>query len=237
MPYKEPALAEMYVKVRFQPGGLASKKLIDLLPILKGQGQSEVEFAPMMEISPEETGTFKPKIRCWNEKRTHLIQLSTDQFIVNQTKPYLGWIPYLDFVRKSLGALEKAGIGKNFRDFTYGTVDHIIVPAEGFSLSHWVNCGGRFVPSYYKDVRLPSDLDIGQGFIEPDGENTQFHVRVRLEPPNMKIRIETAFARTVENEAALYPMLEKLHDEEYKAFEDIITDRVRIEVMKGKVKK
>jgi uncharacterized protein (TIGR04255 family) len=178
---------------------------------------------------------ISPRIRCWDSEKLRLVQLAQDMVIVNQTKKYLGWSTFMELITNAQKSLRSAGIAARYKSVALGTIDLFVVPRDGYFLGKWLNCDGDFIPRFYKDSTQACDIVLGLGFLDADRMNTQLNVRVRPKKDQVEIRFESAFDRALEPSDSVESMLERLHLESYKRFEALITDRVRNDIMQGKV--
>jgi len=233
--YKKPTLTEIYSEVFLKANTLPAKAWFDLVPLLKTTfPQVEVVYGGQISVTEgtQHIQTMIPKVRCWDEGRQELAQLSADQFIVNRVGNYLGWENF-----KAQFASVKKIVEENTSDFSpisisISTTDKITVPVESFSLGKYIRCDGEIVPKYYAGISTATDITNGRGIIGTDGVNRQFKLVVRSVGKSMVIQIQATFHNRLDGES-IDNTLEKLHDESNKFFESIITVTYRNDIMGG----
>lgn len=240
MGYRKPTLVETYTELHLLPETLTEARFFDVVPKLKDAGFTEIEFAtaglrvdvrPGASPRPRET----QRVRCWKPGRRELAQVAEDWFAVNLTGEYPGWDAFVQLFNEGRRALQDGLGGLEIRSLALLTLDRFTVAKEGFSVSQYLDVGGRVVPAWYADCSESLDLDIGRGLLEPDGRNRQIHVKVQAATDPVTISFRVEFHDRVQEGVDLLDMLARLHDESNDTFEALITDRVRSEVMGGRV--
>jgi len=162
-----------------------------------------------------------------------LVQVGEDLLAVNLTGEYPGWDAFLRLFNTGRRALE-AGLGEfQLRSLNFATIDRFEVAREGFSVSDYLDVGGRVMPKWYADCSESLDLSIGRGLLEPDGRNRQVQVKVQAATDPVKVMLQARFHDLVQEGEDLQKMLARLHKESTDTFESLITDRLRNEVMGG----
>ncbi len=175
-----------------------------------------------------------PRIRCWDHDRTRLVQFSPDEFYVNLVGEYPGWTAFIEHLRDALQALAKiVTMPIKFKRVNLVTIDKWKVTKSEFRIGQYLNCGGRFVPEWYTDVAVASDISLGQGFYEKDGFNKRLRITVRPSINDVQFQMVASFGEATPGDD-IETVMERLHKESVECFESIITDRVREEVMGGR---
>lgn len=234
MGYKNPTLTESLAELHLVPETLTEAHFFEVVPKLKDAGFTEVEFS--MGGLRIERGTFPremQRVRCWKPGRNELVQVGEDLLIVNLTGEYPGWDAFVQLFNTGLSALE-AGLGEfQIRSLNFQTIDRFEVAREGFSVSDYLDVGGRVIPKWYADCSESLDLNIGRGLLEPDGRNRQIQVAVKAATDPVKVLLQAHFHDLVQEGVDLQEMLVRIHRESTDTFESLITDRLRNEVMGG----
>lgn len=238
MPYKKPTLTETYAELHLAPDTLTESRFFEVVPKLKELGFSEVEFATVGLSLDIKQGRPSPRqvqrVRCWKPGRTELVQVGEDLLICNLTGQYPGWDAFVTLFHISLGAL-RAGLGTpDIQSLNLTTIDTFQVPKEGFTLGEYLAVGGRILSNWYEGCRQSLDLDMGHGLLESDGQNRQVHVSARAVDDPVQVTIRAQFHDKVQRLGDLEALLSQLHAESNQTFEDLITDRLRNEVMGGR---
>lgn len=245
MSYKEPILQEIYARLTFQEGILPYGQMLDVIPLLRRKGFNDIDMQTIVQTSalpPEvsETDTsvapIETRIRCWYKDKTRLIQLSKDEVVANQTKPYQGWDVFRGLVNETFEILRESNIPLSFRSVQLNLIDNFTTPANAsYRMGDWVNCDGWLIPTWYKDCNLSCDITLGQGFINRDNVNKQVYVKVRTRSTGVSVYFQTSLHTALSSSSDINNILEGLHKESSDIFESLITDRVRNDLMKGKV--
>lgn len=235
MGYRNPTLVETFVEVYLQPDTLSEGRFFEVVPRLQALGFSDVELAPAGFEFPSVTPFPRPKqrVRCWRPGRQALVQVGEDLLVVNLTGPYPGWDPFIQLFDQGLSALD-AIAGYQVKSLNLQTIDRFQAPQNGFSAEAYLNVGGRLIPHWFDGCRESFDMNLGHGYLEQDGRNRRVAVAVRTNTDPVTIEIQAAFHDAIDEGVALRPRLEQLHTESVAAFEALITDRTRNEIMGGR---
>ena len=242
MAYNKPTLIEIFTETHLQPNTLTQAGFFDVVPRLREAGFSEVEFGGAgvtIEVDPTDPEVVrpreKPRIRCWHPDRKTLAQVGEDLFVVNVTGEYPGWTHFRSVFDSAHAALIK-GLGRApAQSLNLSTIDRFRVAKADFTFGGYLNCGGRFIPQWYEDATESLDISLGRGFLQIDGRNRQLQIRVRTAEDSVQIELRATFHDAVDPSRSLEDALEALHKESTGAFEAIITDRTRHEVMEGQL--
>lgn len=244
MSYKKPTLTEIYTKLFLEKNKMRAEKLFDIVPKLKENGLDKIEILSVPEEFRGEkkeemlvnvTGIFVPRVRCWNEDKSYLIQLTPDIIIANQVGEYLGWDEYKQFLLRYIKLIEDALEEKRYRSILLETIDNVGAPKKDFALGKYIHCGGNKIPAWFNDVKESADMTLGWGLIEQDNFNRQIHMKVRPKQNSVSISIRSLFHNAFEESKSFDQVLEELHEESNESFESIITDVTRNEIMEGTV--
>jgi len=237
--YHKPTLVETYAELYLAPGTLSQSTMFDVVPELKKLGFTDVELntvgfsVEFKQGNPSRRET--QRVRCWKPGRTQLVQVGEDLLVVNLTGQYPGWTAFTTLFSQALTGLH-AGVGEpRYVSMALGAIDQFsVMPDAGYHVSDFLAVGGAVVPSWYSGCRESLDMDLGHGILASDGHNRQIHINVRVEPEAVNFMLRTEFRERIETTNELTQMLGKLHDESNVVFEQIITDRLRKQVMGGK---
>jgi len=233
MSYKKPIIVEIYTRIFLNNGQLSNSRILDFACSLKEIGYTNNDIVLASEPS---TGTneFTSRIRCWDQEKIKLIQLSKDTIIFNYVKEYPGWTAFKEFVKEGLDALDK-NINTNFQSVDIRTIDTFEIPDDSYRFGDWINCKSDKIPAWYNDSTDTIDITMGKGSIKSDCQNRQLLLSARKEGGKVRFKIEAAFHDRKHHDD-LFSMMDTFHQESNHTFESIITDRVRIEIMEGKQK-
>ena len=235
MSYKSPTLTEIYAEFFLTSGALSGSDLIDICLKLRDAEFVEPEF--VQHIHSGEPGEIAPKIRVWDSNKQKLVQL-TDRFIaLNLTKTYPGWENFRNTLREMIEIVEETVDKFEPLSCSLHTIDRFEVSKDGYQLGNWLNCDGRYIPTWYQDSDEACDISIGKGQINQDKFNRAISVTVRRKELQFQVMINSHFWDTLSNGQDIYVVIEKLHDEANMVFEGIITDNLREEIMGGVIVK
>jgi len=228
-------LAEIYL----EEGTLPQAAFMSLGHALTQAGFPDVEFGqvesikltPLPQLSEHQA---VPRVRMWNTDRNKLIQYSPDEFYINLIGPYLGWTAFSDLRATAEKAVRDA-VGKalQFRQVALIALDAITVSTDGFQLGRYLNCGGQFIPKWYQSTTEAADISLGHGMIDANRFNQAFQISVRPQATEVTIEMQSSFRTAISMDRSLTEILESLHEESIKTFEEMITDTTRNEVMGG----
>ncbi len=239
MDYKNPTLTEIIAELRLEAGTLPEKSFLTLARELAAHGFDDQEFGHMVVVEnqdqeQEPEPKIVPRIRCWDRERVKLIQFSPDAVYMNLIGEYPGWDKFTEHIRTTRAFIENA-LKSNLQiiQVDLQTIDKWKVDPAGFTIGQYLNCGGHFIPKWYSEVRVSSDISLGQGFHHKDGFNKKVNVRVRTSEDNVQFQILITLGVT-DQQRDFDTLMEKLHSESVECFEALITDRVRNEVMGGR---
>lgn len=239
MAYKKPILCEVLVEAHLGAHSLPQSAFFDVVPELKKSGFTDIEMGEAgfrLEFDPEQSEPRprpKPRIRCWRADRTALIQLSEDLLVSNLTGDYPGWKHVRDLFETATAALNGAVPNAVYESLNLSTIDRFTAPLNGFRLGDYLDCGGRYVPAWYQDATDPLDLSLGRGFLKQQGYNRSIKVKVRIADDEVRMEIHGVFHDRLKAGANMFDTLDALHTESNAAFEALITERTRNEVMEG----
>lgn len=238
MGYTNPTLTEIFTELHLEENTLPEKSLMTLARELATSGFDDQEFMQAIIESQDQVQEPEPKIvpriRCWDRERIRLVQLSPDAVFLNLIGEYPGWGKFSEHVRTTrelLAAALKKNVEPARVEFT--TIDKWKVDLAGFTIGQYLNCGGSFIPAWYSDVSVSSDISLGQGFHHKDGFNKRVKVTVRISEDDVQFQILITSGVTGQR-GDFDKLMDQLHIESIQFYEEIITDKVRNEVMGGK---
>ncbi|MEO8379910.1 MAG: TIGR04255 family protein [Acidobacteriota bacterium] len=244
MSYQRPIIIEIYAELFLEPGTFPFAQMLEVVSLLRGRGFGVVESADVADADldgsegPERRPAHVPRIRCWTEDRTRLIQLAPDNVAMNLVSPegtYPGWEPFVSHVvRPTCEILRQTASRARPVSLALNTLDRFEIP-RGLPLGEFLNCGGPRIPSILADTTQAFDYDIGRGLLESEGQNRQLHISGRPGTATYLVNIHAVFHQTIPESGDILLKLEQLHDDANTVFESLITDRTRNEVMKGNV--
>lgn len=242
--YQRPIIIEIYAELFLEPGTFPFAQMLEVVPPLQRRGFGVVESADVAEADldgledPERRPAHVPRIRCWTEDRTRLVQLAPDNVAMNLVSPegtYPGWEPFVsDVVRPTCEILRQTASRARPVSLALNTLDRFEIP-RGLPLGEFLNCGGPRIPAILADTTQAFDYDIGRGLLESEGQNRQLHISGRPGATAYLVNIHAVFHQTIPESGDILLKLEQLHDDANTVFESLITDRTRNEVMKGNV--
>ncbi|MGH7709674.1 MAG: TIGR04255 family protein [Gemmatimonadaceae bacterium] len=235
--YRKPTLTETYAELRLAEGSLTEARFFEVVPTLKKRGFADIEFATSgIRLDIREGGAFpreQQRIRCWRNERKELIQVGEDLVIANLTGEYPGWDAFLGIFEECLTALQESLPGVVIDFLSLNTIDAFSVAKRDFRVDDFLHVGGEIIPRWYSGVRESFDIDIGRGLLPIDGANRQIHIKATASSDPVHVRMRCHFQERVPTGSKLEDVLETLHRESNVAFEALITDRVRNDIMGG----
>lgn len=240
MSYQRPIIIEIYAELFFEPGTFAFAQMLELVPPLQRSGFSTVESPDVAEIAedPERRSAWTPRIRCWSDDKTRLVQLAPESIAMNLVSPdgtYPGWDRFVsEVVRPTCEIVGQIVPRARPVSLALNTLDRFAV-SNGLRLGEFLNCGGPRIPAILADTTEAFDYDIGRGLLQNDGRNRQLHINGRPGAAGYVVNIHAVFHERMRDDEDTLRNLERLHDEANTVFESLITDRTRNEVMKGHV--
>jgi len=242
--YQRPIIIEIYAELFFEPGTFSFAQMLEVVPPLQRRGFHVIESADSAETDvdgsedPERRAAHVPRIRCWTEDKTRLVQLAPDSVAMNLVSPegtYPGWEPFVsNVVRPTCDVLRQSASRARPVSLALNTLDRFAIP-RGLPLGDFLNCGGPRIPAILAETTQAFDYDIGRGLLQSDGQNRQLHISGRPGTAVYMVNIHAVFHETIGEGGDLLRKLEQLHDDANTVFESLITDRTRNEVMKGNV--
>lgn len=238
MGYRNPTLTEIYAELRLEVGTLPEKRFMALAGALAACGLDDQEFghtaiAVSQNEEHEREVKFVPRIRCWDRERIRLVQFSPDAVYVNLVGEYPGWNTFCEHLLTARAAI--ATVLESPAQFTQVdlvTIDKWKVDRVGFTIGQYLHCGGRFIPQWYSELDVSSDISLGQGFYLKDGFNKRVNVRIRTSNDAAQFQIVASFGEAGW-QGDFDALMDRLHSESLRCFEALITDKVRNEVMGG----
>ena len=239
--YAKPPLVEIYAEFFLAKGTLPAENLFDTAAKVKASGLPKIEISQQFDIdlaqSPQPTALVPtPKIKCWSEDRTRLVQVAPDLIAVNLVSPessYPGWEDFRAFIQKIVDATISTFPSSGMKSVSLNTIDKFLFPRKDFVLAKYFNVGGSVVPAWYRDAREACDIDMGWGLLEKDGFNRQMHIKVRPSIETAEIYVNSTFHVSCATRDLISGVLESLHDQSRTSFEGLLTDVTRKEVMGG----
>lgn len=239
MGYRNPTLTEIIAELHLEVGTLPEKSFMALARELAVDGLDDQEFGHMAIVlsqdeEKEPEPKFVPRIRCWDSERIRLVQFSPDVVYVNLVGEYPGWDKFSEHIRTTHEAVTKA-LKSEFQltQIELTTIDRWKANLAGFTTGQYLNCSGPVIPKWYSEVSVSSDISLGQGFYHKDGFNKKIKITVRTTADNVEFQVLITFGETYQ-EKNFDALMERLHRESVQCFEELITDRVREEIMGGK---
>jgi uncharacterized protein (TIGR04255 family) len=238
MDYRNPTLTEILVELHLVEGALPEKNFMMLVSELASYGLNNLEFAQALTVihqdnEQEPEPKIVPRIRCWDQERVRLVQISPDVVVVNVIGEYPGWGKFNEHVRTACEAIAKA-LKSDFQParVELTTIDKWKADLAGFTIGQYLNCGGPVIPEWYSEVGVSSDISLGQGFYNKDGFNKRVKITARPTDDNVEFQLVITFGKT-NQQKDLNTLMESLHSDSVQCFEGIITNKIREEVMGG----
>ena len=240
MSYADPTLVELYAELHLLSGTLKPSAFFGTVPFLQEHGFGDVEMAEggLFRLDPSDKSlqpATHPRVRCWNEERTALVQIGEDLLVANIVGDYPGWNPFLEHLTVARDAL-RSGLGEDpsIASLSLNYIDRFYVPTEGYTLGKYLACDGTFVPSWYADATETLDITLGRGLLKKEGFNRQVRVKVRFreEEDDIQVEFRTNLHDSLDGND-VDSVLERLHSESNEIFEALITDTTREQVMGG----
>jgi uncharacterized protein (TIGR04255 family) len=238
--YQRPIIIEIYAELFFEPGTLPFAQMLEVVPPLQRRGFSVVESADLpgadASVDPERRAAHAPRIRCWTEDKTRLVQLAPDNVAMNLVSPegtYPGWPRFVsDVVQPTRQILRQTAPTARPVSLALNTLDRFEIP-RGSTVGAFLNCGGPRIPAILADTTEAFDYDIGRGLLQSDGKNRQVHISGRPGADVYVVDIHGVFHEKMSDGGDILAKLNQLHDDANVVFESLITDRTRNEIMKG----
>lgn len=236
--YERPLITEIYSEVHFSVGAFTPTLFFDVVPALKSLGFESVHFgrSEVLGVAGDERDIQQPNaphVRCWSSDKRRLVQLFEDMIAVNLVAPYPGWATYRDLFA-GVRDVVIAEVGRlPVESLSLNTIDRLVAEREGFTLGKYLNCGGPRIPAACSEIQHAFDFTLGTGLLHDDGFNRQTRLSGRPVGGTFEIFISAVFHEAFSRGNDLVELLDKLHEESVDAFEGMITDVTRDEVMGG----
>lgn len=241
MAYKRPLLRELIAEVSLAPGSLPEASFLSLANCLTASGLSIPEFRSFTSLSVIDPllppqARQGPRLKLWNQEKSKLVQYSPDEFFLHLIGPYLGWDAFLDLQALAEDAvLSSVSAPLDIKAVSLIALDEMKVEKSSFTLGEYLHCGSKFVPSWYGNSTEAVDISLGRGLLESDGYNTSVQIAVRPDSSDLvSIELQSSFRILVSPGHGLRDTLELLHSKSLEAFEEMITDKTRDQIMGGR---
>ncbi len=238
MDYRNPTLTEILAELHLEENTLPEKGLMALAREFAASGFDDQEFMQTVIESQDKTQELEPKIvpriRCWDRERIRLVQFSPDAVFVNLIGEYPRWDKFSEHIQTTRNAITDA-LKKKIQParIEFTTINKWKVNFASFTIGQYLNCGGLFIPAWYSEVSVSSDISLGQGFHYKDGFNKRVKIKVRTSDDDVQFQILITSV-VADQQRDFDVLMNQLHNESAQFFEEIITDKVRNEVMGGK---
>ena len=248
MSYKKPILNEIYIELHLEKNNFRQNDFFTIVPMLNDLGFIDIEMKSVSTFSvPQKKQSINidpaqeldhlliPRVMCFNEKKTQLVQLSPDLIIVNNLTEYLGWKNFKSLFQDINKLFSKTLESFKTKEISLVTTDSFTVDKNEYKLNKYLVCGGDKIPSWYKDSQEAIDIILGRYFLPTDNKNRQIKLSIRPQIDNVLINFKSVFHNVINENTNIIKILEKLHEESTNSFESIITDYTRENIMGGKV--
>ena len=245
MSYSRPIIIELFAELFFEPGSFQFAQFFDVVPSLHDLGFTEVESAEVAQFEADTAtqqirpAVRQPRVTCWSSDRTRLVQLIPDNIVMNLVSPdatYPGWNTFLTtVVHPAIESVKRLKSRPRVASVALNAVDRFTFRLSDGPLGEYLNCGGPRIPAILADTVQPFDYDIGRGLLPVNARNRQIHINGWPDATEYTVNIHTVFHEKLGDDEYPEAKLEKLHDDANATFETLITDRLRNEIMKGRV--
>ncbi len=236
MAYKNPILNEIYYEFFFEKG-ISLNEQFDIANFLKNDGFEKMEHSPVIE-NYDSDGSIPIRIRLWRNNKRELFQIFSNRIAFNYIPfnvdggKYEGWQSFLskclDIQNKFKSICNISG-----KQISLCYIDKREISDDSFKLGKYINCNSRYVPEFFEDACLDSDLIIGNGRLDKDN-NMQLRIGFNNISSNKYIlHINTLFNSLDSFKSDIESALNGLHGKCVGLFEEIITDHMRNIVMGG----
>jgi uncharacterized protein (TIGR04255 family) len=238
MSYKNPALIEQFAELFFEHNSLPQDILFEIVPNIKKKGYPTIEIGQAGSLSVDASNhniirpVQIPRIRCYNENKSNLIQLSPNFIAVNKIGKYYGWKDYNELFDVAFNAITDSAPKAKVDSAKFNTIDVIKVPIKNFTVGKYLFCGGKIIPSWYNETDTSFDMSLGKGLLQKDRFNRQVQISGRSGGDQFIISIHSVYHEMI-NGSNVKTLLDKLHEESNESFEAMITDYTRNEIMGG----
>lgn len=225
MSYKKAILDELYVEFTFD--GNISIDVFKYIEELRSIGFANIEFPD--QITSEvgiAIGQNLGFIKCWNESKSKLFQLSSKKIVINAVGNYAGWDDFQNFYEQSLQLFKKFETINKISSVSFNTIDRLQIN-DVTQFSRFFACDGVYIPKWFEEVNYPFDIRLGMGIPGKDPYNKQILITGRIQPANFLIELEIKLSYEVSETMALVGLINKLYSESKKLFESVITQNLR----------
>ena len=245
MAYRNPVLKEVICTFLFEDGKVSDGNLLDLASTVKNSGFPEVESGQEMAITQvtQDNGipkgvavqaSFQPMmlLKCWSEDKKSVVQMTRYRVTVNFAGEYPGWDNFSNLFKKIYELFKPVQMDQHVREVNLETIDEFKGSSQ-YVIGEYLNCNGKFVPSFYKDVKTASDINIGSGYVHTDGKNIGLNFKIRYTENELIAAVHSTFKLKLTKPEDAIKTLESLHEQSTEVFNDWTTVRVKNEVMGG----
>ena len=232
MKYKKPILNEIYIEFTLEKE--ISSDMQYRISSIMDKYYGTVELEPNLNTNIPNT-----RIKLWNKDKTELFQIFNNRIVINNitlNSSYKGWN---DFLKSTLDL--KRIIDENIKDnLTFNNLSLCYlnkisnIPKEDFKLGHYINCDGNMIPKSFYEINQVTDIVFGIGNVKLDDKNNQLKIRAIMKNDKFDIQLEIICQRKL-TDVKITAELEEMHNYCFNLFENIITDKVKNEIMEGDI--
>lgn len=231
MKYQNPILKEIYVEFYFDKE-ISGTSQYDISKIFSNEYDT-------VEIDPDFQPLKQPntRIRLWKNDKKELLQIFNNRIAINNIiGNYVGWNKFLKSCLEVKQIISKHYPNIKYQQVTLSYINGIEkISRDSFCIGKYINCNGEVFPKSIENINALIDLKYAIGNISIDKDNHQIHIQTSIKNDSYNLRLQLIFQKKF-NGKDFKKILNILHDNCSKNFNNIITVYVKDELMGGTIK-
>lgn len=242
--YKNPPLAEALCEFQFIPNvpwdltipGLIYGRIKDRFPRRKQQAGLGIQLRPTEKGVEHKIEPAPPRVQFLNQGETVLVQLAPDLLVVNQLKPYPGWIKFKSLIIDTFNVYREIANPKGIKRIGLRYINIFEFTSKNLRLDEYFNYY-PFIPETMP--KALSSFLVRSEFPYSDEKEVlilQLASIIPRDPDLSSLVLDLDYAMIAPEYISLDDIeewVEKAHDEIERTFETTINDKARDLFMDG----
>ena len=242
--YKNPPLAEALCEFQFIPNvpwdltipGLIYGRIKDRFPRRKQQAGLGIQLRPTEKGVEHKIEPAPPRVQFLNQGETALVQLAPDLLVVNQLKPYPGWIKFKSLIIDTFNVYREIANPKGIKRIGLSYINIFEFTSKNLRLDEYFNYY-PFIPETMP--KALSSFLVRSEFPYSDEKEVlilQLASIIPRDPDLSSLVLDLDYAMIAPEYISLDDIegwVEKAHDEIERTFETAINDKARDLFMDG----